>query len=96
MTSSPPNQPVEQPHDKQDDTNTTSTNTDKKRKNKRNAKSETTTIADYNRMSPDQTCIIYKFQSRPPYEGFILILVIAVFMVFVWWWLNSKLKASEQ
>ena len=31
-------------------------------------------------------CIVYKFQSRPPYEGFILILVILMFIViFVWW-----------
>jgi hypothetical protein len=93
----PIEQPVEQPIEQSDEpTNQTNTTTDKKRKSKRNTKSETTTIADYNKMSPDQTCIIYKFQSRPPYEGFILILVIAVIMVFVWWWLNSKLKASEQ
>lgn len=33
------------------------------------------------------SCIIYKFNSRPPCEGFILILVIALIVVVVIWWL---------
>ena len=55
------------------------------------------TIADHSgKSSSDQACIVYKFQSRPPYEGFILILVIIVVAILLLWWLNSKLKASEQ
>lgn len=55
------------------------------------------TIADHSgKSSSDQACIVYKFQSRPPYEGFILILVIVVVAILLLWWLNGKLKASEQ
>ena len=55
------------------------------------------TIADHSgKNSSDQACIVYKFQSRPPYEGFVLILVIVVIAILLLWWLNSKLKASEQ
>jgi hypothetical protein len=55
------------------------------------------TIADHNgKSSADQACIVYKFQSRPPYEGFILILVIIVLSIILLWWLNGKLKASKQ
>lgn len=56
----------------------------------------TSTIIDHNsRNNNDQTCIVYKFQSRPPYEGFVLILIIVVVAILLLWWLNSKLKASE-
>lgn len=54
----------------------------------------------YDELSPmmndeyNQTCVVYKFQSRPPYEGFILILVIVVIIVLLLWWLNSKLKVD--
>lgn len=60
-------------------------------------KNETTsTIADHNgRGGSEQSCVVYKFQSRPPYEGFVLILVIVVVAILLIWWLNSKLKASE-
>jgi hypothetical protein len=59
--------------------------------------SNTSTIADYSgKSSSDQAPIVYKFQSRPPYEGFLLILVIVVVAILLIWWLNSKLKASEQ
>lgn len=54
------------------------------------------TIADHSgKSSSDQACIVYKFQSRPPYEGFILILVIVVVAILLLWWLNGKLKALE-
>jgi hypothetical protein len=56
----------------------------------------TSTIADYSSKNNDHTCIVYKFRSRPPYEGFVLILVIVVIAILLIWWLNSKLKASEQ
>lgn len=68
---------------------------DKKRNENEN--DNTSTIADYtSKNTDDQTLIVYKFQSRPPYEGFVLILVIVVISILLIWWLNSKLKASEQ
>jgi len=49
-------------------------------------------IADHSgKSSSDQACIVYKFQSRPPYEGFVLILVIVVIIVLLIWWLTSKI-----
>lgn len=63
---------------------------------KKNETDNTSTIADYTNKDNDQSCIVYKFQSRPPYEGFVLILVIVVISILLIWWLNSKLKASEQ
>ena len=59
-------------------------------------KNVTSTIADHSGNNSTQSCVVYKFQSRPPYEGFILILVIVVIAILFIWWLNSKLKASEQ
>lgn len=56
----------------------------------------TSTIPDHSIKGSDQTCIVYKFQSRPPYEGFVLILVIVIVAILLLWWLNSTLKASEQ
>jgi hypothetical protein len=56
----------------------------------------TSTIPDHNSKTTDQACIVYKFQSRPPYEGFVLILIIVIIAILLIWWLNSKLKASEQ
>lgn len=64
---------------------------------KKNTKKDTTsTIPDHSIKGSDQACVVYKFQSRPPYEGFVLILIIVVLVVLLIWWLNSKLKASEQ
>lgn len=55
------------------------------------------TVADHSgRSSSDQACIVYKFQSRPPYEGFVLILIVVVVVVLLLWWLNTKLQASDQ
>ncbi len=35
-------------------------------------------------------CIVYKFTSRPPYEGFILMLIIVIISImFTWWLLKS-------
>ena len=56
----------------------------------------TSTIPDHSIKGSDQACIVYKFQSRPPYEGFVLILVIVLLAILLIWWLNTKLKASEQ
>jgi hypothetical protein len=71
---------------------------EKKENNDRNEKSDTSsTIADHSgRTGSEQSCVVYKFQSRPPYEGFVLILLIVVVAILLIWWLNSKLKASEQ
>jgi uncharacterized protein HemY len=61
-----------------------------------NNKQESSTVADHtSRYNTDQVCVVYKFQSRPPYEGFVLILIIVVIIILLLWWLNSKLKASE-
>lgn len=56
----------------------------------------TSTIVDHSgtNLSNNQSCIIYKFRSRPPYEGFILILIIVVISILLIWWLNTKLKAD--
>lgn len=49
-------------------------------------------IADHSgKGSSDQACIVYKFQSRPPYEGFVLILVIVVIVIVLLWWLTCKI-----
>jgi hypothetical protein len=56
----------------------------------------TTTIPDHSVKGSDQTCIVYKFQSRPPYEGFILILVIVIISILLIWWLSQSFKAAEQ
>lgn len=55
-----------------------------------------TTLADHSGRYSDQSCVVYKFHSRPPYEGFVLILIIVVIAIVLIWWLNSKLQASEQ
>ncbi len=52
---------------------------------------ETSTIMDFNsNKSKEQSCVIYRFQSRPPYEGFILILVIIIIIILFIWFLNNK------
>jgi hypothetical protein len=53
-------------------------------------------IPDHSVKPTEQGCIVYKFQSRPPYEGFVLILIIVIIAIILLWWLNTKLKASEQ
>ncbi|VBB18456.1 hypothetical protein YASMINEVIRUS_919 [Yasminevirus sp. GU-2018] len=73
-------------------------NCDKDAKTTRKGDTEgdtTSTIPDHSTKVSDQACIVYKFRSRPPYEGFILILAIVVITVLLLWWLNSGLKASE-
>ena len=53
-------------------------------------------VADYpNSNINEQNCVVYKFQSRPPYEGFVLILVIVVIVVVLLWWLTTKLNNSN-
>lgn len=56
----------------------------------------TSTIMDHpgSNSSPNHSCIVYKFRSRPPYEGFVLILIIVVISILLIWWLNSKLKVD--
>lgn len=54
---------------------------------------ESSTFVDYtDRHNSNHACIVYKFQSRPPYEGFILILFIIVIVILLLWWLNSKFQ----
>ncbi len=60
-----------------EDDNTSNTNT-------------TTIMVDDVDRNRDNACVVYKFQSRPPYEGFILILLIVVLAILLIWWLNSK------
>lgn len=54
--------------------------------------SVTTTIIDHVQDRPEHSnqCVVYKFRSRPPYEGFILILIIVLLTALLIWWLNSK------
>jgi len=50
----------------------------------------TVTSADNNVPSePNISCTVYKFQSRPPYEGFVLILLIVILAILFIWWLRS-------
>lgn len=52
---------------------------------------ETSTIMDFNsNKSKEQSCVIYRFHSRPPYEGFILILVTIIIIILFIWFLNNK------
>jgi hypothetical protein len=66
---------------------------DKKRKKRNDTISS---IPDHSVRPTEQACIVYKFQSRPPYEGCVLILIIIIVAILLLWWLNSKLKASDQ
>ena len=54
--------------------------------------SSITTVADHIQEHPEHSnsCVVYKFKSRPPYEGFILILIIVLIVVLLIWWLNHK------
>lgn len=49
---------------------------------------KTTTVADYN--ADNNACVVYKFQSRPPYEGFILITIIVIIAILLIWWLTTR------
>ena len=62
-----------------------------KQNNKKSYDIYTTTIIDHIQDKPENTgsCTTYKFRSRPPYEGFILILVIILVAILFIWWLNS-------
>jgi len=61
--------------------------------NKSKSKCETSTVIDHNnKYNTDNSCIVYKFQSRPPYEGFVLTLVIVIVIILLLWWLNTKLS----
>jgi hypothetical protein len=83
--------------DNVDNNDNVNNNNTKKRHHLKLKRDTLSTIADHSgKGSSDQACIVYKFQSRPPYEGFVLILVIVVVAILLLWWLNSKLKASEQ
>jgi hypothetical protein len=52
---------------------------------------EPSTVADYSNRNIEEPCIVYKFQSRPPYEGFVLILIIILISILFLWWLNKNL-----
>lgn len=47
----------------------------------------TTTIVDHVQDENGSSCTVYKFSSRPPYEGFVLILVVVMFAILLIWWL---------
>ena len=55
----------------------------------------TSTIPDHSVKESEQGCIVYKFQSRPPYEGFVLILIIVLLAILLIWWLTSRFKSTE-
>jgi hypothetical protein len=57
----------------------------------------TSTIMDHNGsvQGNQGQCVVYKFRSRPPYEGFVLILIIVVICILLIWWLNSKLSVGS-
>jgi hypothetical protein len=61
-----------------------------------NSHTVTTTIVDHVQERPEHSnhCVVYKFRSRPPYEGFILILVIVLITALLIWWLNSKFTSD--
>ena len=61
-----------------------------------NSNTITTTIVDHIQERPEHSnhCVVYKFRSRPPYEGFILILVIVLLTALFIWWLNSKFTSE--
>lgn len=70
----------------------------KERINDTNTNSVTTTIVDHvqdRNSDTSNTCVVYKFRSRPPYEGFVLILIIVLLTALLIWWLNSKFNATE-
>lgn len=69
-----------------------SNKSDKSDKSNNSSKTLTTTVLDHSQDSPEVSgsCVVYKFRSRPPYEGFILILVIILITALFLWWLNSK------
>ena len=62
-----------------------------------NARTLTSTIADYVQYDNNKddihsnSCVVYKFRSRPPYEGFVLILFIVLITVLFIWWLNNRM-----
>ncbi len=45
------------------------------------------TIID-GKIDKNNSCVVYKFRSRPPYEGYILILSIVVIAIILIWWLH--------
>jgi hypothetical protein len=76
-----------------DDKSAKSVKSSKSTKSAKSAESSnTTTILDHAQDKPDGTCVVYKFRSRPPYEGFILILIIVLITALFIWWLNSKVS----
>ncbi len=39
------------------------------------------------KIDKNNSCTVYKFRSRPPYEGYVLILSIVVIAIILIWWL---------
>ena len=78
------------------DNNYADYDTSKNEKNKKLYDNTISSIPDHSTKYTDQACIVYKFQSRPPYEGFVLILIIIIIVILLLWWLNTKLKASDE
>jgi hypothetical protein len=38
-------------------------------------------------INQNNSCIVYKFRSRPPYEGFVFVLIILVILILLIYWL---------
>lgn len=50
----------------------------------------TSTIVNHDHKKDiNRSCVIYKFNARPPYEGFILILLIVVIAILLIYWLTK-------
>lgn len=59
-----------------------------------NKKDTVSSIPDHCEKNIEHSCVIYKFQSRPPYEGFVLILLIVIITTILIWWLHTKIPKT--
>lgn len=73
------------------DSSQSTQNTNENKKITKNDITPITTIIDHNDSYNDQSCVVYKFHSRPPYEGFVLILIIIIIVILFIWWLKYYL-----
>lgn len=52
-------------------------------------------VQDTSSGNASTTCVVYKFRSRPPYEGFVLILLIVLLTALLLWWLNGRFSSES-
>jgi hypothetical protein len=54
------------------------------------------TIVDYDDTHENEsTCVVYKFQSRPPYEGFVLLLLIIIIVILLIYFLIVRFNGNK-